>query len=89
MMATSREDGLGWIDQLYVAPAFTGRGIGSLLLAQAKAELGPPLRLYTFQANMGARRFYKRHEFEPVEFSDGQNNEEKCPDVLYQWTVAL
>jgi len=85
MMATSQQGGHGWIDHLYVAPAFVGAGIGARLLARAKAGLGPPLRLYTFQANAGARRFYERHGFEAIAFSDGQNNEEKCPDVLYQW----
>lgn len=85
MMATSQQEGHGWIDHLYVAPAFVGAGIGARLLAHAKANLGSPLRLYTFQANAGARRFYERHGFEAIAFSDGQDNEEKCPDVLYQW----
>ncbi len=85
MMATSQQEGYGWIDHLYVAPAFTGAGIGARLLAHAKARLGPTLRLYTFQANAGARRFYERHGFEAIAFSDGQDNEEECPDVLYQW----
>jgi hypothetical protein len=31
-----------------------------------------------------ARRFYERHVFKAVQFSDGQSNEEKCPDVLYE-----
>jgi hypothetical protein len=46
--------------------------------------LAPPIRLYTFQANAGARRFYERHGFVPIEFTDGQANEERCPDVLYE-----
>jgi len=87
MMATSQEGDYGWIDHLYVAPAFVGAGIGARLLAQAKTGLGPPLRLYTFQANAGARRFYERHGFEAIAFSDGQDNEEKCPDMLYQWML--
>ncbi len=87
MMATSQQEGHGWIDHLYVAPAFVGAGIGASLLAHAKAGLGSPLRLYTFQANAGARRFYERHGFKAIAFSDGQDNEEKCPDVLYQWNA--
>jgi len=86
MMATSHEGVYGWIDHLYLDPAFVGVGIGSLLLTQAKTELSHPLRLYTFQANVGARGFYERHGFEAIAFSDGQGNEEQCPDVLYQWT---
>ncbi len=88
LMATSREAGYGWVDHLYVAPAFVGAGIGSRLLGQAKSELGSPIRLYTFQANRGARRFYERHGFKAIAFSDGQNNEEHCSDLLYQWVVA-
>lgn len=89
MMATSHEEGCGWIDQFYVAPASVGAGIGSLLLAWGKRELGSPIRLYTFQANAGARRFYERHSFEAVAFSNGRNNEEKCPDVLYEWNLNV
>lgn len=43
-----------------------------------------PLRLYTFQANHGAMRFYERHDFLAIAFTDGQANEERCPDVLYE-----
>lgn len=85
MMALSREGEIGWIDQLYLHPSVVGLGIGTRLLERAKAELGPPIRLYTFQANAGARRFYERHSFRPIAFSDGSSNEEKCPDVLYEW----
>lgn len=49
MMATSHENGCTWINQLYVMPALTGRNIGALLLAHAKAKLGYPIRLYTFR----------------------------------------
>ena len=86
MMALEREHELGWIDQLYMAPAAVGQGIGSRMVERAKAELGSPIRLYTFQANAGARRFYERHGFLPIAFGDGQENEEKCPDVLYEWS---
>ena len=37
-----------------------------------------------FQANSGARRFYERRGFVAVEFTDGESNEERCPDVLYE-----
>jgi len=46
--------------------------------------LGSPIRLYTFQANGGARRFYERHGFQPVAFSGGRDNEECCPDILFE-----
>jgi GNAT superfamily N-acetyltransferase len=85
MMALSKSGDIGWIDQLYLYPALVGQGIGTLLLEHAKAELGSPIRLYTFQENLAARRFYERHGFHPIVFTDGSGNEEHCPDVLYEW----
>ena len=85
MMAVSRKEGVGWIDQLYLRPSAVGRGIGSRLVEKAKAELEPPIRLHTFQENEGARRFYERHGFEILELGDGSSNEEGCPDILYEW----
>ena len=87
MMALSRDEAAGWIEQLYLHPQLVGQGIGSQLVGQAKAQIGSPLRLYTFQANEGARRFYERHGFKAIAFGDGSGNEEKCPDVLYEWRL--
>jgi GNAT superfamily N-acetyltransferase len=85
MMATSiDEDGCGWVDQLYLAPRQVSRGVGSALLAVGLARLPRPVRLYTFQQNVAARRFYERHHFVPIAFTDGSGNEEGCPDVLYE-----
>lgn len=84
-LAISRDDTHGWIDHLYLDPSEVGRGLGSLLLAEAKKILGSPIRLYTFQSNEDARRFYRRHGFREVEFSDGSSNEERTPDVLLEW----
>lgn len=83
-MATEPSDASSWITQMAVDPALVGQGVGSLLLAQAMRTLALPIRLYTFQANAGARRFYERHGFHAIAFSDGQANEERCPDVLYE-----
>ena len=85
MMAVSRQGGAGWIDQLYLHPSVVGRGIGSRFVERAKESLGSPIRLHTFQENAGARRFYERHGFRAIAFSDGADNEEHCPDVLYEW----
>ena len=85
VMALRRSESSGWIDQLYVHPRAVGRGIGTQFVERAKGTLGSPIRLYTFQANCGACRFYERHGFKAIEFSDGSGNEEKCPDVLYEW----
>lgn len=75
----------GWIKHLYVYPEAQRRGTGNALLALAKETTPEGLQLWTFQANEGARRFYEHHGFRAVEFTDGQGNEEKAPDVRYVW----
>ncbi|CAN5447301.1 GNAT family N-acetyltransferase [soil metagenome] len=75
----------GWIDHLYVHPKVQGRGIGNALLALAKETTPSGLQLWAFQGNEGARRFYEHHGFHLAELTDGQNNEEKSPDVRYVW----
>jgi GNAT superfamily N-acetyltransferase len=75
----------GWIEQLYLAPEWRGRGIGDRLVALAKERQPDGLELWTFQANEPARRFYERHGFAAVESTDGQGNEEREPDVRYVW----
>lgn len=85
MMATSIDDrGGAWIDHLYLHPSSVGQGAGSDLLQRALKTLPRPIRLYTFQMNAGARRFYERHGFIPIVLGDGSENEEGCPDVLYE-----
>jgi GNAT superfamily N-acetyltransferase len=86
MIGEEIEEGCGWIRHFFVVPGHEGQGIGSRLLAHAKSFLGPPIRLYTFQQNTGARRFYERHGFQAIAFSDGSDNEENCPDILYEWS---
>jgi GNAT superfamily N-acetyltransferase len=73
-----------WVDQLYVDPDLTGRGIGAHLLAVAKRERPDGLRLWTFASNTGAQRFYERHGFIAVRRTDGRDNEERAPDILYE-----
>ena len=54
-----------------------------------KAKAGASeLSLWTFQQNLRARRFYETHGFTIVVETDGQDNEEKLPDVLYRWRRA-
>ncbi len=84
MMALSDDGAARWIDQLYLDPSAVNQGIGSALLHAALQQVAPPVRLYTFQANHGARRFYERFGFQPIAFGDGADNEERCPDVLYE-----
>lgn len=85
LMAVSAATDCSWIEQLYLQPEWVRRGIGRRLLELARRELPPPIRLYTFQCNHPARRFYERHGFEAIAFGDGSGNKEQCPDILYEW----
>jgi GNAT superfamily N-acetyltransferase len=78
----------GWIDHLYVAPDHVAEGIGGRLLRVCidwmANQHAPEVRLYTFQANARARRFYESRGFRSVDFNDGERNAEHEPDVLYR-----
>jgi GNAT superfamily N-acetyltransferase len=74
------------LDQLYLDPDWRGRGIGDLLVMHAKSRRPAGLRLWTFQVNTPARRFYKRHGFVEIAWTDGARNDEKEPDVQLEWT---
>jgi GNAT superfamily N-acetyltransferase len=73
-----------WIDQLYVDPHMTGLGLGSRLVALAKQQRPAGLKLWTFEANVRARRFYERLGFVAVGATPG-DNEEGAPDIRYEW----
>src|SRR5215216_1750361 len=73
-----------WLDQLYVEPTMTGRGIGGSLVKLAKREPPEELRLWTFASNTRAQRFYKRHGFVETRRTEG-DNEEGAPDIIYVW----
>lgn len=77
------EDGV-FVHHLYVDPEHAGRGVGTRLILDAQGRR-EALQLWCFTQNMGACRFYERHGFVVVETTDGAGNEEKCPDVRYQW----
>jgi ribosomal protein S18 acetylase RimI-like enzyme len=73
------------VRHLYVHPDAQGRGVGPALLAKAMED-GLAKDLWTFQQNTRARGFYESHGFVAVEFTQGEGNDEKMPDVRYQWT---
>ena len=77
--------GPGWIEHLYLDPAWMGRGLGDKLVQLAKERSPEGLRLWSFQVNEPARRFYERHGFVAEELTDGAGNEERAPDVRYHW----
>jgi len=79
---------IGWVNALYCRRGFTGQGLGLRLLQLAKALSPNGLKLYTFQMNLGARKFYEREEFVEIALGDGSDNEEKTPDVLLEWSPS-
>jgi GNAT superfamily N-acetyltransferase len=76
-----------WVDQLYVDPAFTGKGLGSRLIELAKSRRPAGLQLWTFSTNTGAQRFYLRHGFVVAGTTDGSANEENAPAIRFAWTA--
>jgi GNAT superfamily N-acetyltransferase len=84
VLVTSQEDEIIWINQLYVLPSNIHHGIGTALIALLLKNTTLTVRLYCYQENVHARRFYEKHGFVILEFSDGSDNEAKCPDVLYE-----
>lgn len=75
----------GWLDHLYLDPDFQSRGFGSILLQHIKGLQPRGVRLWVFQKNLDARRFYERHEFRLERLTDGSSNMEREPDALYAW----
>ena len=53
----------GELDDIYVLPAFRGRGIGSEILKKCIAESSDPLYLYVFSRNTRAISLYQRFGF--------------------------
>lgn len=77
--------GQGTIHNLYIRPSHQARGIGQALLGTAKESSGGELKLWVFEPNEGAIRFYKRHGFTTLIKTDGQDTEEKVPDRQMVW----
>ncbi|MFF7975396.1 GNAT family N-acetyltransferase [Streptomyces sp. NPDC007905] len=73
------------LSQLYLDPEWRGRGLGDRFVSLAKERNPQGLTLWTFQVNKPAHRFYERHGFVAVEYTDGSGNEEREPDVRYVW----
>jgi ribosomal protein S18 acetylase RimI-like enzyme len=73
----------GYVDQFYVEPALQGQGIGTALLAQARAASPSGLSLHALQANVSARAFYERHGFTAGEA--GVNRVNGQPNLEYRW----
>ena len=64
------------LDELYIAPDFRNRGLGSALLARAETEVrqrgGELLEINVDGVDTDARRFYERHGYSNSEPGDDQ-----------------
>lgn len=80
-LATDTAD--GFVTSFYVARSSRNQGLGATLMTDAQDRFDD-LRLWTFQVNTDARRFYAAHGFAEVDETDG-DNEEGLPDVLLHW----
>ncbi|HTD14165.1 MAG TPA: GNAT family N-acetyltransferase, partial [Chthoniobacterales bacterium] len=72
-------------DQLYVLPSAQRHGIGTALLDIARGAFSS-LNVWTFQRNTAARNFYESRGFVKIKETDGADNAEKEPDILYFWS---
>lgn len=77
-----------WLEQLYIDPAHQRRGLGTALMARAKAS-ADYLQLWVFLQNTEAQAFYAKHGFVEAERTDGSNNEERCPDIRMVWSREI
>ena len=76
-----------YVTALYADRPMRGRGCGRALLDLAKEKHPDELKLWTFQANTDAQRFYLREGFREIRRTDG-DNEEGLPDMLFEWRAA-
>jgi GNAT superfamily N-acetyltransferase/chorismate mutase len=74
-----------WLDDLYVAPPYAGRGIGTALLDLVKSLRPGGFCLWVFAMNRPARAFYARRGLLEIQHTDGRDNEEHTPDVELAW----
>lgn len=72
------------VHALYVLPEVQKMGVGTALLDDAKAHCAE-LRLWSYQANLSATRFYASRGFTELERTDGSGNDVGLPDFHFEW----
>jgi GNAT superfamily N-acetyltransferase len=73
------------LHDLYVAPEAQRQGVGSALFARVQEERPAGFQFWVFRDNTRARRFYEARGCRLLRETDGAANEERTPDVLYEW----
>ena len=73
------------LDGFYVAPEHQRAGVGAALFRHVQ-ELRPErFGFWVFRDNLRSRRFYESHGAWSLYATDGAENEERAPDVRYEW----
>lgn len=72
------------VHALYVLPEAQDSGIGTALLEDAKSE-AERLKLWSYQANSPATRFYGLRGFVETARTDGSENDVGLPDIRFEW----
>lgn len=82
-----RPDGsrVGWLDDLYVLPEATGRGVGTALLDLVKASLPEGFGLWAFAANAPALSFYRVRGLREVERVEAAESPHAQSEVRLTW----
>ena len=95
-VATEADDVLGFaavgdgsLEHLYLRPDRRRQGIGTLLFQHVQDELPEGFTFFVFTRNAPARAFYERMGCRVVATSDGRDNEEREPDLTYEWRPAV
>lgn len=71
------------IEQLYLHVHHQSQGLGSQFIERAKSTSPARLHLFTFQRNLKARRFYRKHGFKEINY--GYENMEGLADVELEY----
>jgi GNAT superfamily N-acetyltransferase len=72
-----------FIDKLFLAPQWLGLGIGSALIAKAKAQFPNFIELHCAQQNYPACRFYEQHGF--IAREHRVHVPISVGDIIYRW----
>jgi hypothetical protein len=59
--------------------------VGAALFRHVQEQRPERFGFWVFRDNARARRFYESHGAEALYETDGSNNEERAPDVRYEW----
>ena len=74
------------VQSLFIKVAFQRLGFGQVAINYAQKQY-TELRLWVFQANTDAQKFYQKLGFEALETTNGQGNDYCLPDIFYLWEL--